>query len=121
MALFFEGMLWCAQTVLDTADIVRDGDFAAVTPARWDHRFVKNRTAVITINAMTTTLRTILEYEVLVGGRSNTSALTGLRCLFSPFSFGLLHMDSPQRCVQRRQPRPTVLDFSTYGVSPYFL
>ena len=31
MALFSECMLSCAQIVLDTADIVRDGDFSPVT------------------------------------------------------------------------------------------
>ena len=32
MALFYECMLWCAPILLDTADIVRDGDFATATP-----------------------------------------------------------------------------------------
>ncbi len=33
MALFPECMRWCAFIVLDTADIVRDGDVSAAT--RW--------------------------------------------------------------------------------------
>jgi hypothetical protein len=30
MALFYECMLQCAQKALDTADIVRDGDFSPI-------------------------------------------------------------------------------------------
>jgi hypothetical protein len=33
MALFNECMQWCAHIVLDTADIVRDGDFS---PIAWN-------------------------------------------------------------------------------------
>ena len=31
-ALFFECMRWCARNVLDSADIVRDGDVTTVIP-----------------------------------------------------------------------------------------
>jgi hypothetical protein len=34
MALFNECMQWCAQIVLDMADIVRDGDFSPTTLLR---------------------------------------------------------------------------------------
>jgi hypothetical protein len=34
MALFFECMVQCAQKALDTADIVRDGDFSPPISAR---------------------------------------------------------------------------------------
>jgi hypothetical protein len=36
MALFHECMQSCAHIVLDTADIVRDGDFTTVTHRRAD-------------------------------------------------------------------------------------
>jgi len=36
MALFHECMPWCAHIVLDTADIVRDGDFATIEPPNCD-------------------------------------------------------------------------------------
>jgi len=36
MALFSECMQGCVRKVLDTADIVRDGDFATTTPRTTD-------------------------------------------------------------------------------------
>ena len=34
MALFYECIQWCAHIVLDTADIVRDGDFSPTDYSR---------------------------------------------------------------------------------------
>jgi hypothetical protein len=45
MALFVECMQECARKVLDTADIIRDGDFSPITPLRVENSILRTRLA----------------------------------------------------------------------------